>query len=79
MCYLGFRLRGKLNTIVRDYVLPDYANIRKGYAKSQEDSTGRPAGSEQVNAKRNLRWVIIFELLNSSISLLFFTTKIHYY
>lgn len=36
-------------------MLPDYANIRKGYAKTQEDSTGRPAGSEQVKAKQNLR------------------------
>ncbi len=43
-----FRLKNKENSIVRDYVLPDYANIRKGYAKSQEDSTGKPMNSEQV-------------------------------
>lgn len=42
------RLRGLDNSIIRDYVLPDYANIRKGYAKSREDSTGKPINSEQV-------------------------------
>ena len=35
---------------MRDYVLPDYANIRKGYAKSQEESTGQSSESEQVTA-----------------------------
>ena len=45
---LNFRLKNKENTIVRDYVLPDYANIRKGYAKSHENSTGKPMNSEQV-------------------------------
>jgi hypothetical protein len=28
--------------------LPDYANIRVGYAKPQEESTGKPTESEQV-------------------------------
>ena len=43
-------MKGRENTIVRDYVLPDYANIRKGYAKSQEESTGQSSESEQVTA-----------------------------
>lgn len=47
--FLLSRHRGRENTIVRDYVLPDYANIRKGYAKSQEESGGRAAENEQVN------------------------------
>jgi len=42
------RLKNKENTIVRDYVLPDYANIRKGYVKTLEESTGKPTSSEQV-------------------------------
>lgn len=41
-------MKGSANSIVRDYVLPDYANIRKGYAKSQEESNGIPVDSEQV-------------------------------
>lgn len=45
---LNLRLKSNENTIVRDYVLPDYANIRKGYAKSQEESTGKAINSEQV-------------------------------
>lgn len=46
--YSYFRMRNDENSIVRDYVLPDYANIRKGYAKSKEESTGKPSDSEQV-------------------------------
>ncbi len=44
-----YRSKGSENSIVRDYVLPDYANIRKGYARTQEESTGRPTDSEQVD------------------------------
>ena len=43
-----FRLKGKENTIVRDYVLPDYSNVRFGYAKSHEESNGKSNDSEQV-------------------------------
>ncbi|CAB4028392.1 Actin-related 6, partial, partial [Paramuricea clavata] len=31
------RIKGKENKIVRDYVLPDYTNIKRGYIKSVED------------------------------------------
>ena len=34
--------------MIRDYVLPDYANVRFGYAKSYEESNGKPKDSEQV-------------------------------
>jgi hypothetical protein len=44
-------MKGTDNTIARDYVLPDYANIRKGYARSLEESTGKPMNSEQVKTK----------------------------
>lgn len=36
-----FRIKGKENKIVRDYVLPDYTNIKRGYIKVstvQDDS-----------------------------------------
>jgi len=42
------RLKGDDNPLVRDYVLPDYANVRFGYAKSHEESKGKPNDSEQV-------------------------------
>ncbi len=29
-------------------MLPDYINIRRGYAKSNEESTGKTEDSEQV-------------------------------
>ncbi len=45
------RRKNKENTIIRDYVLPDYANIRKGYAKPQFESTGKSVNSEQVKHK----------------------------
>jgi hypothetical protein len=48
------RLKSKENTIITDYVLPDYANIRKGYAKPQQESTGISVNNEQVNKKRKL-------------------------
>ncbi len=35
--------------MIRDYVLPDYANVRFGYAKSHEESNGKPKDSEQVS------------------------------
>ena len=57
---INFRQRNKENSIVRDYVLPDYANIRKGYAKSQEESTGKPENSEQVDF-----WAHHFKFLTS--------------
>lgn len=58
--------KGKENSIVRDYVLPDYANIRKGYAKSREESTGRPSNSEQIVSMNNERFTIPELLFNPS-------------
>lgn len=46
------------NTIITDYVLPDYANIRKGYAKPQHESTGIPSNSEQIIRLNNERFTI---------------------
>ena len=50
-CY--FRLKGKLNTVARDYVLPDYTQVKRGYVRPQEETTGRAHGDEQV---QNFRW-----------------------
>ena len=31
-----YRLKGAKNTVVRDYVLPDYTHIKRGYVKVGE-------------------------------------------
>ena len=31
--HVHYRLKGAKNTIVRDYVLPDYTHIKRGYVK----------------------------------------------
>ena len=50
---LPCRLKGKLNTVARDYVLPDYTSVKRGYMRPLEETTGRAKGDEQV---RNLHW-----------------------
>jgi len=60
------RCRGQENPIVRDYVLPDYANIRKGYAKTREASSGKPVNSEQIISLNNERFTIPELLFNPS-------------
>ena len=52
------KLKDKENTIVGDYVLPDYSELFKGYAKPQHESLGKPVDSEQVS-------VDIFKLVNT--------------
>lgn len=43
------------NTIWRDYVLPDYTSIKRGYVRSPEQTTGKATTTEQIvrmNAER---------------------------
>lgn len=40
--------RSKKNTILRDYVLPDFTTIKRGYVRSLEESTGKSTAGEQV-------------------------------
>lgn len=40
--------RSKNNTILRDYVLPDFTTIKRGYVRSLEESTGKSTAGEQV-------------------------------
>lgn len=37
------------NTILRDYVLPDFTTIKRGYVRSLEESTGKSTAGEQVS------------------------------
>jgi len=52
------RQRGKENTIARDYVLPDFTTIRRGFMKSMEDSTGKPEEGEQLIRMNNERFMV---------------------
>ena len=36
------------NHILRDYVLPDFTTIKRGYVRSLEESTGKSTAGEQV-------------------------------
>uniref|UniRef100_K1PGR7 Actin-related protein 6 n=1 Tax=Magallana gigas TaxID=29159 RepID=K1PGR7_MAGGI len=40
--------KGKENTIARDYVLPDYTHIKRGYVRPPEETTGKAKDGEQV-------------------------------
>ena len=44
------RKRFPENTIVRDYVLPDYTNIRRGFIKPLEEIGKKISDNEQVSA-----------------------------
>ncbi|XP_062573518.1 actin-related protein 6-like [Saccostrea cucullata] len=50
--------RGKENTIARDYVLPDYTHIKRGYVRPQEETTGRAKDGEQIIRMNNERFAI---------------------
>ncbi|KAG8181275.1 hypothetical protein JTE90_022213 [Oedothorax gibbosus] len=51
-------LRGKENTIVRDYVLPDYTVIKRGYVRPLEETNGKPKENEQLIRMNNERFMI---------------------
>ncbi|GIY09224.1 actin-related protein 6 [Caerostris darwini] len=51
-------LRTKENTIVRDYVLPDYTVIRRGYVRPPEETTGRAKENEQLIRMNNERFMV---------------------
>uniref|UniRef100_A0A2L2YCC9 Actin-related protein 6 n=2 Tax=Parasteatoda tepidariorum TaxID=114398 RepID=A0A2L2YCC9_PARTP len=60
------KLRGKQNTIVRDYVLPDYTVIRRGYVRPLEETTGKPKENEQLIRMNNERFMVPEVLFNPS-------------
>ncbi|EDO31145.1 predicted protein [Nematostella vectensis] len=53
------RQRGKENTIVREYVLPDYTHIKRGYVKTEQD-TGetKKNDTEQTLRMNNERFTV---------------------
>ena len=53
MC-VCYRKKGKENTIVRDYVLPDYTHIKRGFINSMDDEDNDMNASHQVRDPVNL-------------------------
>jgi len=58
------QLRGKENLVARDYVLPDFTTIRRGFMKTQEKSTGKPSDGEQIIRMNNERFMVPEVLFN---------------
>jgi len=47
------------NTVAVDYVLPDFTSLRRGYARSNAESSGRPqADGEQIVRMNNERFAV---------------------
>nr|KAG5711220.1 hypothetical protein BaRGS_004864 [Batillaria attramentaria] len=42
------RRKGAENTIMREYVLPDFSHIKRGYVRQKDDPTDKTEGYEQV-------------------------------
>ncbi len=49
------RLKGAANTVARDYVLPDYTQVKRGFVRPQSETTGRAKGDEQVSRSVSLK------------------------
>ncbi|KAM7298367.1 actin-related protein 6 [Ixodes scapularis] len=52
------RKHGRENTVARDYVLPDYTVIKRGYVRPLEETTGRPKDNEQMIRLNNERFMV---------------------
>lgn len=51
MFFMGgilYRKKGSENTIVRDYVLPDYTLTKRGYVRTADSVSQSASGTEQV-------------------------------
>ena len=58
------RKKGTENTIVRDYVLPDYTHIKRGFIKSMDDDNTDKNASHQVRHPVNLNLLLLMNLKN---------------
>ena len=53
--------------MARDYVLPDFTSLRRGFMKGREESVGRPtAEGEQIIRMNNERFAVPELLFNPS-------------
>jgi len=46
------------NTISRDYILPDYTHIKRGYSRAQEEGGKKSKGDEQMIRMNNERFAV---------------------
>ncbi|CAL8291888.1 unnamed protein product [Boreogadus saida] len=62
------QLKGEANTVMRDYVLPDFSSIRKGFCKAPEDmlSSGKYKTGEQILRLTNERFAVPETLFHPS-------------
>ncbi|RXG58852.1 Actin-related protein 6 [Armadillidium vulgare] len=60
------REKNEDNTILRDYVLPDFTTIKRGYVRSREESNGKAPNGEQLIRLNNERFSIPELLFNPS-------------
>lgn len=52
------RSKGKDNTIWRDYILPDYTTIHRGYMKPAEETDTKASSNEQIIKVNNERFAV---------------------
>uniref|UniRef100_A0A8C5AND0 Actin-related protein 6 n=1 Tax=Gadus morhua TaxID=8049 RepID=A0A8C5AND0_GADMO len=62
------QMKGEANTVMRDYVLPDFSSIRKGFCKAPEDmlSSGKYKTGEQILRLTNERFAVPETLFHPS-------------
>jgi len=51
-------VKAKNNLVARDYVLPDFTAIRRGFMKTAEESSGKPGEGEQLVRMNNERFMV---------------------
>ncbi|KAG8439466.1 hypothetical protein GDO86_005614 [Hymenochirus boettgeri] len=54
------KLKGEENTVMADYVLPDFSTIKKGFCKPREEMvfSGKPTAGEQILRLTNERFAV---------------------
>ncbi|KAK7503270.1 hypothetical protein BaRGS_00005535 [Batillaria attramentaria] len=52
------RRKGAENTIMREYVLPDFSHIKRGYVRQKDDPTDKTEGYEQTIRMNNERFAV---------------------
>ncbi|XP_048949971.1 actin-related protein 6 isoform X3 [Canis lupus baileyi] len=65
---ISYRLKGEENTVMIDYVLPDFSTIKKGFCKPREEMvlSGKYKSGEQILRLANERFAVPEILFNPS-------------
>ena len=55
---------------MRDYVLPDYTHIKRGFIRPLEETTGKAKGNEQVcNMSRVMKKTLFFAYAKTKVQI----------